>query len=92
MNKITLDLSNALSSSIGNENGITEKELSDFEEKIRNVLIRVREDRAQAKLAFMDLPCASTKEIDDTAEKVLQMGLKILSCLESEALHLGQGR
>ncbi|HEX9831431.1 MAG TPA: glucose-6-phosphate isomerase [Thermodesulfobacteriota bacterium] len=76
MNKITLDLSNALSSSIGNENGITEKELSDFEEKIRNVLIRVREDRAQAKLAFMDLPCASTKEIDDTAEKVLQNGVE----------------
>ncbi|MBI2487313.1 MAG: glucose-6-phosphate isomerase [Deltaproteobacteria bacterium] len=72
MNKITLDLSNALSSSIGNENGITENELNDFEEKIRNVLIRVREERAQGKLAFMDLPCASTKEIEDTAEKVLQ--------------------
>lgn len=72
MNKITLDLSNALSSFLGIENGITEKELGDFEKKIRKVLIRLREERAQGKLAFMDLPCASTKEIDETAEKVLQ--------------------
>jgi len=72
MNKITFDLSNALSSSLGDENGITGKELSRFENEISGVLRRVREERAQGKLPFMDLPCVSTKEIEDTAQRVLQ--------------------
>ncbi len=72
MNKITLDLSNALSSSLDTEKGITERELSDFEKKIRDVLRRIRDERAKGDLAFMDLPCASTKEIEDAAAKALQ--------------------
>ncbi|MGH7889867.1 MAG: hypothetical protein ACRENF_04880, partial [Thermodesulfobacteriota bacterium] len=72
MNKITLDLSNALSSSLDAEKGITERELSDFEKKIRDVLRRIRDERTKGDLAFMDLPCASTKEIEDAATKALQ--------------------
>jgi glucose-6-phosphate isomerase len=71
MNKLKLDLSNAFSSSLG-ENGITEKELEDFESTIKKVLRRVKEERAQGKLPFMDLPCTSTKEIENTVERVLQ--------------------
>lgn len=76
MNKIAFDLSNALSSSLGDENGITREELSRFESEISGVLRRVREERAQGKLPFMDLPCGNTGEIEDTARRVLQSGFE----------------
>jgi hypothetical protein len=57
MNKIALDLSNMLCKSLGKTNGVTEEELGHFEKRIKNVLVRVKEERAQGRLAFMDLPC-----------------------------------
>src|ERR1700740_1925592 len=76
MNKITFDLSNALHSTLGNGNGITEKELSKFNELFKGVLRKVNEQRVWAELPFMDLPCAGTGEIEEVAQKALQEGFE----------------
>lgn len=71
-----LDLSNALYSSSGNENGITQEELSGFEGDIKQILNRVKEERAEGRLTFMNLPCAGTERIEETANIALENGFE----------------
>ena len=72
MNKITLELSNALSPNLGNENGITRDELSEFEGRAKEVLNRIKEESSQGRLPFMGLPCLNTEEIEKTANALLE--------------------
>lgn len=60
-----------LSKSLGKANGVTEEELGHFEKRIKNVLVRVKEERAQGRLAFMDLPCTETEEIEETIGRLM---------------------
>ncbi|HEX3035473.1 MAG TPA: glucose-6-phosphate isomerase [Thermodesulfobacteriota bacterium] len=76
MNEITLDLSNALSSNLGNENGITKNELSEFESRVRKALNRIKEESSQGKLPFMGLPCLKTEEIEKTTNALLKDGFE----------------
>src|SRR5919108_2340025 len=72
MNKIKLDLSNALSPNLGNENGIGRDELSEFESRATKVLNRIKEESSQGKLPFMGLPCMNTEEIEETTDALLE--------------------
>lgn len=89
MNRIKLDLTNALYPSLNKEAGITEDEFTGFKNKAFKALKRIKEERAQGKLAFMDLPCESTEEIENTASKVLQNGFESLVVLGIGGSSLG---
>ena len=68
--EIKLDVNNMLENMVGKEHGISKDVIIDFQEKTNLIHEKIKEDRANREMGFMDLPAQSEKLITEIEEEV----------------------
>ncbi len=70
--KIKLDVNNMFQEMVGEEHGIAEEDIEDFQSKTNKIHEKIKKDRANSKMGFMELPAQSEElisEIENEVEK-----------------------
>ena len=68
--EIKLDVNNMLEEMIGKEHGISEDAITDFQKKTDEIHEKIKEDRANGKMGFMNLPAQSEELISEIEDEV----------------------
>src|SRR6056297_860224 len=68
--EIKLDVNNMLENMVGKEHGISKDAIIDFQEKADLIHEKIKEDRANGEMGFMDLPAQSEELISEIEEEV----------------------